>query len=149
MVDRLAPEHRSWNMSRIRSVDTKPEMAVRSMLHGLGFRFRLQCRSLPGSPDIVLPKYQTTVFVHGCFWHRHKGCRFAYTPKTRTEFWMAKLEKNVARDQEVAKQLRRLGWRVLVVWECELRATDKLERRLVKSIRIDGRRSRTASAESA
>ena len=89
-MDTLSPERRSWNMSRIRSRDTKPEVVVRSLLHGMGYRFRLHRRDLPGRPDIVLPKYKIAVFVNGCFWHRHEGCRYAYSPKTRTDFWRAK-----------------------------------------------------------
>ncbi|WLD14677.1 DNA mismatch endonuclease Vsr [Planctellipticum variicoloris] len=130
MVDRISKQHRSWNMSRIRSGDTKPELIVRSLLHRLGYRFRLHRKDLPGSPDIVLPRYRTVVFVHGCFWHRHQACPFTYTPKSRTEFWQAKFDRNVARDREVTKQLKALGWRVLIVWECEMQKPDKLARRL-------------------
>lgn len=118
-MDSLSREHRSWNMSRIRGKDTRPELRVRSALHRLGYRFRLNRRDLPGKPDIVLPRYQTVIFVHGCFWHRHPGCRFAYTPKSRVEFWQAKFERNVARHREVEEELTTLGWRVLVIWECE------------------------------
>src|SRR5579862_5549375 len=110
-MDSLSKERRSWNMSRIRSRDTKPERAVRSMLHRLGFRFRLASgRRIFGRPDIVLPKYRTVVFVHGCFWHRHRGCPFAYTPRSRLEFWMRKFDANIARDSTVTRQLRREGW---------------------------------------
>jgi DNA mismatch endonuclease, patch repair protein len=118
-VDRLTPEHRSWNMSRIRGRDTQPERAVRSALHRAGYRFRLHRKDLPGRPDIVLPKHRTVVFVHGCFWHRHPGCRFAYTPKSRADFWAAKFLANVERDQRNRRDLRRLGWRVITVWECQ------------------------------
>jgi len=121
-------------MSRIQSRDTKPERAVRSILHCMGYRFRLHRRDLPGSPDLVLPKYQTVVFVHGCFWHRHKGCQFAYTPKTRTAFWMKKFSDNVERDQRVARDLRKAGWHVLTVWECELSAPDRLATRLHRAL---------------
>jgi DNA mismatch endonuclease, patch repair protein len=117
-------------MSRIRSRDTKPELAVRSLLHSMGYRFRLHRKDLPGSPDIVLPKYQTAIFVHGCFWHRHRGCPLAYTPKTRTEFWLKKLNANVARDKKATRNLRKEGWRVLTVWECEIAATSRLAARL-------------------
>lgn len=106
-------------MSRIRGKDTRPELRVRSALHRLGYRFRLNRRDLPGKPDIVLPRYQTVIFVHGCFWHRHPGCRFAYTPKSRVEFWQAKFQRNVERHREVEEELTTLGWRVLVIWECE------------------------------
>lgn len=119
MTDRLTPDRRSWNMSRIRGRDTAPENLVRSTLHRAGYRFRLHRRDLPGRPDIVLSKYRTVVFVHGCFWHRHAGCRFAYTPKSRVDFWTAKFHANVERDRRNAFALRRLGWRVVTVWECD------------------------------
>ncbi len=126
MVDTLSPEHRSWNMSRIRGRDTKPEKLVRSLLHRMGYRYRI-CRSdLPGKPDIVLPRYRTAIFVHGCFWHRHEGCQFAYNPKSRTEFWQGKFQRNVERDREVKAELEQLGWRVLYVWECETGDTEHL-----------------------
>lgn len=134
-MDRLTKERRSWNMSRIRGRDTSPERAVRSMLHRLGYRFRLHSRSLPGRPDVVLPKWGAVVFVHGCFWHRHPRCSLAYTPKTRKQFWSQKFNANVARDRRVARTLRSLGWRVVVVWECELRDTGSLSRRLNRSLR--------------
>lgn len=125
MADRLTPEHRSWNMSRIRNRNTKPEIAVRSLLHGMGYRFTVngpKNRLLPGKPDIVLPKYRTVIFVHGCFWHRHKGCKETTTPKTRTEWWQAKFNGNVERDRRNQWSLKRDGWRVIVIWECELEA---------------------------
>jgi len=106
-------------MSRIRSRDTQPELLVRSTLHKAGYRFRLHSKTLPGHPDIVLPRHGTVVFVHGCFWHRHHGCRYAYTPKSRVEFWRRKLEGNVERDRRNARALRALGWRVITVWECQ------------------------------
>jgi len=120
MVDKLTKEKRSWNMSRIKGKDTKPEKAVRSLLHYLGYRFRLQRKDLPGKPDIVLPKYRTVVFVHGCFWHSH-GCKDSGIPKTNSEFWHEKLAKNKLRDGKNSLKLRELGWSVLVVWECELK----------------------------
>ena len=120
MVDKLTKEHRSWNMSRIKGKDTKPEIIVRSMLHRMGYRYRLHAKNLPGRPDIVLPKYKTVIFVHGCFWHRHKGCKETTTPKTRTEFWEEKFAGNVARDKKKAAALRRLGWKVITVWECQI-----------------------------
>jgi DNA mismatch endonuclease (patch repair protein) len=129
-MDRLTEEHRSWNMSRIRGKDTSPERAVRSLLHKLGFRFRLHQQSLPGTPDIVLSCYRTAIFVHGCFWHRHKDCRFAYSPKSRRAFWAAKFRNNQRRDARLLKELEHAGWHVLVVWECELKDRDALERRL-------------------
>ena len=129
MTDRISKEHRSWNMSRIRSKDTKPELLLRSMLFAEGYRFRLDGKVskriykkgvLPGKPDIVLAKYRTVIFVHGCFWHRHENCSKASTPKSNTEFWVAKFAKNVRRDRENIRELRKLGWKVIVVWECEL-----------------------------
>lgn len=122
MVDTLTSERRSWNMSRIRGRDTGPELRLRSLLHRAGFRFRLHPRNLPGRPDIVLPKHRTAIFVHGCFWHRHPGCRNATTPSTRPEFWKEKFESNVSRDARNRAELEAAGWSVLTVWECELKA---------------------------
>lgn len=121
MVDRISKEHRSWNMSRIKGKDTGPEKQLRSMLHRAGYRYHLHHRELPGRPDIVLPKYRTAIFVHGCYWHRHKGCSNATTPKTRTEFWQKKFSDTVKRDKLKEEQLKRLGWHVITVWECELK----------------------------
>lgn len=129
-MDRLTKARRSWVMSRIRSTDTVPELAVRSALHRLGYRFVLHRKDLPGAPDIVLPKHRTVVFVHGCFWHRHKGCKYAYTPKTRRAFWNRKFEANVRRDREVKRQLRKQGWRVIVVWECRTSPAERLTKSL-------------------
>ena len=109
-------------MAGIGGKDTKPELALRKGLFALGLRYRLHDRKLPGRPDIVLPRWNAVVFVHGCFWHRHPGCRFATTPSTRTGFWLDKFEKNVARDQRNVVALQTLGWRVLVVWECDIKA---------------------------
>jgi DNA mismatch endonuclease (patch repair protein) len=120
MVDSLTPAHRSWNMSRIRSRDTNPERILRSLLHRRGFRFRLNSIRLPGNPDIVLTRYRAVVFVHGCFWHRHSGCRYAYSPKSNLHFWDAKFAKNVVRDRIARRLLRLAGWRVFVVWECQI-----------------------------
>lgn len=108
-------------MSRISSKDTAPEKQVRSLLHNAGFRFRLHVKKLPGSPDIVLPKYRTVIFVHGCYWHRHSDCKYAYSPKSRTKFWEEKFEITVERDRRKSDELRALGWHVIVVWECELK----------------------------
>ncbi len=117
-------------MSRIRGRDTSPERALRSELHRLGFRFRLSSR-LPGHPDIVLPRYRTAIFVNGCFWHRHAGCRRAYTPKSNVAFWQKKFDANVARDRLVRVELRRAGWSVMTAWECELRRhPDRVARRV-------------------
>lgn len=125
-MDKLTPEQRSRNMSRIRSRDTRPEKLVRSILHHMGFRFRLHRKDLPGRPDIVLPRHHTIILVHGCYWHRHPGCRFAYTPKTNQDFWKTKFKENTARDSHQTHELTALGWRVLTVWECETKHPDTL-----------------------
>jgi DNA mismatch endonuclease (patch repair protein) len=130
MADTLTAEHRSWNMSRILSKNTTPEKVVRSILHRMGYRFSLHRKDLPGCPDIVLPKYRTVIFVHGCFWHRHKGCKDASLPKTRTEWWLDKLDGNVSRDCRNQSALRKAGWRVQTVWECETQSPDILTQRL-------------------
>lgn len=121
MVDSLSAEHRSWNMSRIRSRDTGPERQLRSMLHRAGFRFRLHDQSLPGTPDIVMKRHSAVILVHGCYWHRHVGCSNTTTPSTRAEFWKSKFEATVARDKRNADALQELGLRVIVIWECELK----------------------------
>lgn len=115
-------------MSSIRGSNTRPELLVRRYLHATGLRFRLHARSLPGRPDIVLPQYRAAVFVHGCFWHRHEGCRFATTPATRAEFWQDKFRGNVARDHRDALLLHSAGWRVFTVWECEAANEEVLDR---------------------
>lgn len=130
-MDRLTRERRSWNMSRIKGKDTKPEVLVRSVLHQLGFRFRLHRSDLPGKPDITLPKHRTVIFVHGCFWHRHSGCRLAYTPKSNEAFWSEKLASNVKRDKRNQSALRKLGWSVLIVWECQTQDRNRLQKRLL------------------
>jgi DNA mismatch endonuclease (patch repair protein) len=107
-------------MSKVRGKDTKPEMAVRRFLHGNGLRYRLHARGLPGKPDLVFPRYRAVVFVHGCYWHRHEGCGFAYQPKSNVEFWQKKFDDNVKRDRRAQRALRGDGWRVFVVWECEI-----------------------------
>ena len=132
MVDIISEERRSWNMSRIRSKNTKPEMVVRSMLHRMGFRFRLHDRKLPGNPDIVLPKYKTVIFVHGCFWHRHEGCKYACIPKTRIKFWEDKFKGNIARDKRSKSELQALGWNVIVIWECELSDSESVFNKLAR-----------------
>ena len=114
-------------MAAIRGKDTEPEMVVRRFLHRAGFRFRLHVENLPGRPDIVLPKYRTVILVHGCYWHRHQGCHLATTPKTNSAFWLDKFEKNVARDRRNIEQLEKAGWRVIVVWECEVKSLERLE----------------------
>jgi DNA mismatch endonuclease, patch repair protein len=118
-MDIFTRKKRSWIMGRIRSKNTKPEIIVRSILHRTGFRFSLGRKRLPGSPDIVLPKHRTAIFVHGCFWHRHRGCKVATTPKSRVGFWKSKFERNVERDRKNIRELRKLGWTVIVVWECQ------------------------------
>ncbi|WP_423598655.1 very short patch repair endonuclease [Roseateles sp. MS654] len=127
MVDFLTKAQRSERMSRIRGRDTKPEMVLRKLLHGQGLRYRLHGAALPGRPDLVLVRHKAVVFVHGCFWHRHHGCNIATTPKSNTEFWLRKFERNVARDQRNIRALQDLGWRVYVVWECELASAVKAQ----------------------
>ena len=112
---------RSYNMSRIRGKNTKPEITVRKYLFSKGFRYRKNDRKLPGSPDIVLPKYKTVIFVNGCFWHGHKGCRYFVVPKTNTEFWVNKINTNIERDENKYKTLKDMGWTVIVIWECQLK----------------------------
>jgi len=122
MVDVFDKKKRSWLMSRVEGRNTKPELFVRSLLHRLGYRFTVngpKNRKLPGKPDIVLPKYNTVVFVHGCFWHGHEGCRYARIPKSRTEWWRAKIEGNRERDRKNIGELEAMGWRVVVLWTCE------------------------------
>ncbi len=137
-MDRISRERRSWNMSRISGVDTTPERFVRSLLHAMGFRFRLHDKSLPGKPDIVLKKHRTLIFVHGCFWHRHEACRYCYSPKSNVEFWQAKFKRNVSRDTEVEHALKKLGWKVLKVWECEVANEKKLRRKLTRHLTRNG-----------
>ena len=131
-MDTVPREKRSWIMSQIKGRDTKPEFVVRSLLHMMGYRFRLHRRDLPGRPDIVLPKYGISIFVNGCFWHRHKGCRFAYEPKSRKRFWLKKFTENVERDGRVKRELKALGWRVITIWECQTRSVGTLSRKLEK-----------------
>lgn len=119
-MDTLTREQRSAVMGRIRSVDTKPEMLVRRFLHRRGFRFRLHVKGLPGTPDIVLPKYHTAIEVRGCFWHHHAGCKIAATPASNTEFWKHKFQMNAERDRRTEEGLAQLGWNLIVIWECEL-----------------------------
>lgn len=138
MADHLSAEKRSWNMSRIRSKDTSVEKKVRSYLFAQGFRFRKNDPRLPGKPDIVLPKYHTVIFVHGCFWHRHPGCKYATTPSTNAEYWTKKFSRNIENDNKHSQELTSQGWKVLIVWECDIRnrfsaSMDELE----KAIRQD------------
>ena len=126
-MDRLTPEERSANMGRIRGKDTKPELRLRRYLHSHGLRYRLHARDLPGSPDIVLRPSRLAVFVHGCFWHRHEGCRLATVPSTNERFWQEKFTRNVERDREAQAALQRLGWETVVVWECQTRDERQLK----------------------
>jgi len=135
-MDKLTPEHRSWNMSRIRSSNTKPELAVRSLLHRMGYRFRLHRKNLPGKPDIILPKYKTAIFVHGCFWHRHEGCQYTCTPKSHIDFWEEKFKNNIERDKRHKVELESLGWKVIVVWGCETFNTESLVNKLQLQITL-------------
>jgi DNA mismatch endonuclease (patch repair protein) len=136
-VDRITKEHRSWNMSRIKGQDTEPERIVRSMLHRMGYRFRLNRKDLVGKPDMVLPKYKTVIFVHGCFWHRHHNCNLAYTPKSNKEFWDKKFKSNVKRDRYVKTELEKQGWHVIIIWECELRSCDILSDRIDNELKMN------------
>lgn len=129
--DRLTKAQRSDHMRRIRGKDTGPELRVRRLLHQLGYRFRLHRRDLPGSPDIVLPRLKLAIFVHGCFWHQHPGCRLARQPKSRLEYWLPKLERNAQRDKKSLAAVRAAGWRGHVVWECETQALEPLRRNLL------------------
>ncbi len=129
MTDTFSKKQRSEIMARVKSRDTAPERQVRSWLHKKGYRFRIHRKDLPGSPDIILPKYKTLIFVHGCFWHRHTGCKRATTPLTNKECWDNKFEKNIKRDRKIIETLERMGWTVIIIWECEIKAnsfTNKL-----------------------
>ena len=138
MADVLTREQRSFNMSRIRGKDTKPEMVVRKLVHSLGYRYRLHVRALPGCPDLVFPSRQKAIFVHGCFWHRHHCKRGSPKPKTRKGFWEKKLAGNKARDARHRRELRRLGWKVLTIWECQIspRHIKKLAEKIVSFMQI-------------
>ena len=131
MVDKLSPERRSALMSKVRGKDTSPEMRVRRLAHSLGYRYRLHKRSLPGRPDLVFASKRKVIFVHGCFWHRHPGCRKASMPKSRVEYWREKFDRNVERDGAAIAELQRLGWDVLVVWECETKDEGLLRTKLI------------------
>ena len=133
MADKHSKEVRSYNMSRIKGKNTKPEMLVRKYLHAHGFRYRLHSKNLPGKPDIVLPKYKTIIFVDGCFWHGHKGCKYFVVPKTNTDFWLDKINGNITNDSKVIKALKKDGWKVIVIWECDLKK--KIETTLANLVR--------------
>ena len=130
MTDVFSPVKRSWIMSLVKGKNTKPELIVRSLIHRMGFRFRVNQNILPGNPDIVLKKHRKAVFIHGCFWHGHKRCRRSKRPTTHRHFWNKKLSKNIERDDKQQKELRKLGWRYLIVWECQIRNPDRLKHKL-------------------
>ena len=149
MSDVLTPAQRHRNMTAIHSADTKPEQTLRYLLWNQGFRYRLNDKRLPGRPDIVLPKYRTVIFVHGCFWHGHKGCKNYTVPKTNTEFWVAKVVRNQERDQEVWRKLEAKGWSVIIVWECQLKKAnlDETVERVAEEIVQSGEAYRAALEE--
>lgn len=130
MTDVFSQEKRSWIMSRVQGRNTKPEMLVRSFVFRMGFRFRLHRRDLPGTPDIVLPRHRKVIFVHGCFWHGHKSCQRSKRPTTNESFWNNKLDGNIERDKRYRREIRKMGWKVLIVWECETKRPVKLLRKL-------------------
>ena len=132
MVDKLTPEERSINMGKIRSRNTSPEMKVRKIAHGLGYRFRLYRRDLPGKPDLVFTARKKVIFVHGCFWHQHKDpkCKISRIPKSKLDYWIPKLQNNVDRDMQHQAELKKLGWKNLVVWECEVKNIERLRRKI-------------------
>lgn len=149
MTDIVDGKRRSAMMACIGGRDTAPELAVRRIAHRMGLRFRLHCKDLPGRPDLIFPKHRLVVFVHGCFWHRHQECKYAYTPKSRIEFWAKKFASNVARDARQEAALKALGWRVLVIWECETKDEVAVERKLAAVIHREGsppQREETLSA---
>ncbi len=131
-MDTLTPAQRSERMGRVRYKDTKPELVVRSLIHGMGYRYRLHRRDLPGCPDLVFAKRGKIIFVHGCFWHRHGKCKLTRWPKSKLEFWKPKLESNHRRDEANQKRLRDLGWKILTIWECQLGDIDRLKARIRK-----------------
>ncbi len=149
MPDVLTPEQRHKNMTAIRSASTLPEIVLRHFLWHNGFRYRINDKNLPGSPDIVLPKYRTAVFIHGCFWHGHLNCKYYAVPKTNTEFWKAKVARNQERDQEVWRQLEAKGWFVIIVWECQLKKAHLAEtiEAVAKEIRQNGEMLNKAKEE--
>jgi DNA mismatch endonuclease (patch repair protein) len=136
-ADIVSPEHRSKIMSKIRGKNTNPEMVVRSLCHEMGFRFRLHRRDLPGTPDLVFPKHGLCMFVHGCFWHRHPDCKYAYMPKSRVDFWQNKLAKNVERDLKTQQALINMGWRVVTIWECHTKNRDLLRLEIQNAVKRD------------
>ncbi|BCN38415.1 very short patch repair endonuclease [Alicycliphilus denitrificans] len=137
LMDIVSPEKRSRMMAGIKGKNTKPELVVRKLVHGMGLRYRLHRKDLPGSPDLVFSRLKKVIFVHGCFWHRHPGCRFAYTPKSNTPFWLEKLEGNMRRDTLTLAALDALGWQVLIVWECEVSDLSALTRKVRLFLEVD------------
>lgn len=129
-MDRVTADRRSEIMRRIRSKDTSIEMTIRRLVHGMGYRYRLHAKDLPGSPDLVFRGRRKIILVHGCFWHRHRKCPLSSTPKTRVDFWKEKFEKNMVRDRRNLRELKKLGWSILVVWQCEIKDKDKLEKKI-------------------
>lgn len=144
-MDTLSPEARSALMAKIQNKNTKAEIIVRSCIHRLGYRFRLHYSHLPGSPDIVLPKLNTVIFVHGCFWHRHENCKCAYLPKSNTDFWTEKFRKNVERDKRAQNAFKKLGWNVAVVWECETKDLGDLIEKLKYFLSVSTFRSSSSA----
>lgn len=134
MTDVHSKEVRSYNMSRIKSINTKPEMIVRSFLFRRGYRYRIHNKNLPGKPDIVFPKYKAVIFIHGCFWHGHEGCKYFVIPKTRTEWWLQKINRNKELDDLADKKLAKLGWKIITVFECDLKG-EKKEKTLLKILK--------------
>lgn len=141
MVDTLTPDERSERMGRVRSKDTKPEIIIRHLVHGMGYRYRLHRYDLPGRPDLVFPRFRKVIFVHGCFWHRHpdQACKLARLPKSRLDFWMPKLEGNRRRDEKNQAALLSHGWKFMVIWECEIGNTQELERRIKLFLEEEGK----------
>jgi len=128
MIDVFLPEKRSWIMSLVKGKNTRPELIVRSLIHRMGYRFRLYQKILPGNPDIILKRHKKVVFIHGCFWHGHKGCLRSKRPMTNRSFWNKKLSKNIERDKRQQKELHKLGWKTLIIWECQIKNLDHLKR---------------------
>lgn len=141
MTDTLSIAERSRLMAKIKGKNTAPERAVRSLLHRAGYRFRIHVRGLPGTPDVVLPKYRAVVFVHGCFWHRHRNCKIATMPQSHKKFWSEKFARNIANDARHRRKLRRLGWRVVTVWSCQLRHPERVLAKIEKALKPQIRRA--------
>ncbi|WP_081745321.1 very short patch repair endonuclease [Pseudomonas sp. URIL14HWK12:I7] len=145
-TDIVSPEKRSKMMSNVKGKDTKPELVVRRLCHNMGLRYRLHQKHLPGKPDLVFPKHKLCIFVHGCFWHRHPGCKHASTPKSRLDFWLPKLKKNVERDLDAQQALLLLGWRVVIIWECETKNRERLRTQIEQTFDSEHKHS-TISTE--